>query len=196
MRMLPPLKYKAAERLRFGGSLIRSSPEIEPCGGYSRGAQNPPRPVKIGAQLGLGEQVAIQTAVRGRFALNPPLPPPTFSPVATVWPLLGGRQPLLLLRIRSDTPARGATIPLGLVTLRSSFSSRGRGVGSVCRSLPGQPGPPAAKKGATCPPCCVWCDPGSPGGQSHPGHPGCTRGPRIFPVLASSAWCNPGSPGG
>ena len=175
MRTFPPLKYKAAERLRFGGFLTRSSPEIEPCGGHSRSDPKPPRPVKTGAQvLGQGEHVAVQIAVRGRFAPSPPLPPPTFSPAATVWPLLGGKQPLLLLRIRSDTPARGATIPLGLVTLRSSFSSRGRGVGSVCRSLSGQPGPPAAKKGAACPPWCVWCDPGSPGGRGHPGHPGCT----------------------
>ena len=118
--------------------------------------------------LGQGERVAFQNAVRGRFAPSPPLPPPTFSPAATVWPLLGGKQPLLLLRIRSDTPARGATIPLGLVTLRPSFLSRGRGVGSVCRSLSGQPGPPAAKKGAACPPWCVWCDPGSPGGLGLP----------------------------
>ena len=33
MRIIPPLKYKAAERLRFGVSLSRSGLEVEPQGG-------------------------------------------------------------------------------------------------------------------------------------------------------------------
>ena len=146
MRILPLLKYKAAERLRFGGSLSRSGPEIEPHGGYSRRGPKPPWPVKIGARmLEQGVRVVVRIAIGGRFAPNPPLPAPTFSPAAMVCPLLGGKQPLLLPRICSDTLAREFMILLGLASLRLSSPPRGCGRGSVRRSLPG-PGPTRAPR--------------------------------------------------
>ena len=197
MRVIPLLKYKAAERLRFGGSLSRSGPEIEPHGGYSRWGPIPPWPIRIRAPvLRQDVRVVVRIAFGGWFAPNPPLTGPTLSPAALVWPLLGGKRSLLLPRIRSDTCARWFTIPLGLSSLRLGFPPRGCGVGSVHRSLPGPPGLLAAEEGAACSPWCVWCDPGSPGGLGHPGHPGCTRGSRRASGLASLAWCNPGSPGG
>lgn len=194
---LPPLKYRVAERLGFGGFLTRSSPEIEPCGGYPRSELKRPGSVKTRAQaLGQGEREDFHNVVRGRVAPNPPVPPPTFFPAALTWPLPGGRQPLLPLRIRSDAPVPRATPPLGLVSLRPSLSPRERGVGLVCHSRSGQPKSLAVKMKASCPPWCVWCDAGSPGGSGLPGHPGCTRGPPGASGQSLLVWCNPGSPGG
>ena len=72
MHTLPPLKYKAAERLRFGGFLMRLGPEIEPCGVYPRSGPKPPGPVKTGAQThGQGGRGRFQSVVQGRVAPSP-----------------------------------------------------------------------------------------------------------------------------